>query len=198
MSMRVRQAIRPGLSVLGVVSQAGSRPSVNIGGQWVSNYVTIDVGHQSHFVPLGDQPIVRTLSVDARVQTSVLTFGVATYVTPGGSVKYTVSGSRAFSVDRTSGRERRAVRIGRYRVSGLVVDEQGRPVPGVVVALDGETLVTNDTGQFSLYVDNPRPVTLKVLPEESSIVGRYRVRTAPAQITPSAESAPVRIEMQRE
>ena len=42
---------------------------------------------------------------------------------------------------------------GRFVVSGTMVDKNGQPVSGALVAIGGQNAVTNGQGQFSVYVD---------------------------------------------
>lgn len=197
--MRVRGEISPRLSLLQVLTASDGNVTANLGGQFLSNIAVVDVGYQTTHTPFGPSAFVRALTLDVRVQVRGTAVTAATYVTPSGSVRYTVSASRLLSVRGRGSEPTTRVRLGRYAVRGEVVDTSGRPVVGAALQIGGEFLMTDAHGGFVLRLDKARPLDLVVMCDEFAAVGRYEVVSAPPRVTPSqqGDGSGVRIVVRR-
>ena len=98
---RLQETISPRFNLLQVISRSGNQTSINFGGGFTSNPLTVDVSYQTVYAPFrAGNPFVRAVSVDMRVQLPWdFRLQAGTYTTPRGELRYTVTGSR-FSLAR--------------------------------------------------------------------------------------------------
>jgi hypothetical protein len=67
-------------------------------------------------------------------------------------------------------------------VQGLVIDEEGKPVRGAAVAIDGETVYTDSDGYFFVRKPKGRRCALAVATEEFLTPLPYVVVSAPERV----------------
>jgi len=120
----LREAISPRVGLVQVVSGAGNRPSLNIGGQFLSNPLTVDVSYQTVYAPFRvGNPFVQAFGFDLRLHLmGSLQLQAGTYTTPDGRLKYTISGSQWVSRSGNAGSSSQGFRFPRYLVRGRVID----------------------------------------------------------------------------
>ncbi len=73
--------------------------------------------------------------------------------------------------------------------------QAGNPIEGAAVDLGGEVVFTNSSGEFFLRAKHPRRFSVKILPEEFLLPGRWEVVNGPREVTASDESraSPIQI-----
>jgi hypothetical protein len=76
----------------------------------------------------------------------------------------------------------------RYVVRGTVRDTEGNPVEGAAVAVGGEVVYTNSSGEFFLRARYPRRLTLKILADEFLLPGQWEPVTVPGEVIAADES----------
>jgi hypothetical protein len=186
----LRETITPRLSLLQVVSSAGKRPSLSLGGQLLTNPVTVIVSYQTVYAPFRiGNPFVQSLGLDLRLQVvGNLQLQVGTYTAPDGGLRYTISASQWLTRSGTGGHDGaglRAFRLPKYIVRGRVVDAEGHPIDGAAVRVGLEDLVTDREGCFSVRARKPARLVLSVLTERFTAPGRFSVVSAPTRVTPA-------------
>ena len=194
-----RESVTPRLSLLQVVTLANGSPSLNVGGEFLSNPLTVSVTYQTIYAPLRlENPFVQVLGVDLRIHgPRGLELRAGTYATPDGSLKYTISASQALTGG--GGAEQSGNQFPKYLIHGVVVDADARPVEGAVLRIGHDIVITDRTGKFSLRAAKETPLEISVLFDEFLTAGRFDLTAAPARVSPTrGENGPeVRIVLAR-
>lgn len=84
----------------------------------------------------------------------------------------------------------------KYLVHGSVVDEAGKGIWGIALTIGGETVISDENGEFFLHVKNSKPLLLRVDTNLSLQTRRWQLETAPETARGSLENTqddPVRI-----
>jgi hypothetical protein len=90
-----------------------------------------------------------------------------TQTSPTGKMLYTVSGEDYLQTSVLPGNTQSTHKVtGKFLILGTVTDEEGNPVDGAAVAIDGETVYSNTAGQFQARVKTSKAVTVEVLTAE--------------------------------
>jgi hypothetical protein len=183
-----REAIGPRLTLVQVATQAARQTSVKIGGSFLSNPIAVGVDYQTLYAPFrtGD-PFVQALSLSVRVLVQSLQIQVASYMTPTGRIRYTVSGSHSLSRSTGGGTTTDNVRLAKYVIRGQVIEENDRPVPGAVVRINDEFVMTDSQGQFSLRTKKAAPCRLRIATDEFLGPGYFEVSSAPGSVLPTTD-----------
>lgn len=189
---RLHTTLSPRIGLLHVATYSAGQTSYNLGGEILSNPVRLSVTYNTVYAPLraGD-PFVQIVGVDGQVNLfDWMTLNLATYTTPSGRPRYTVSGS-VIGGRANAGRGDRAtpIRLPRYIVRGRVEDEAGAPVPGAVLRVGDEVISTNSEGRFFCRTNRRDALEIEVTPEAFLAHGRFQVVSAPAALTPRLASA---------
>jgi len=189
----VREVVSPRLSLLQVVTNSNGRPSMSFGGNFLSNRVTVGVEYQTLYVPfrVGNQ-FKQALVLNLRVNPfGNVQVNAGTFVTPDGSVKYTVSGSEFLYHNGgvSGGPPPTAGRIHKFVVRGRVVNDQGAPVAGATLRIDGEVAFTDSQGEFFVRKSKRKSYDLHVLVHEFLTPGRFEVVSAPERVAAEPEEA---------
>jgi hypothetical protein len=189
----VREVISPRLSLLQVVTNSNGRPSMSFGGNFLSNRLTVGVEYQTLYVPFQagnqfKQALVLNLRVNPFGNVQV---NAGTFVAPDGSVKYTVSGSEFLYHNGgvSGGPPPTAGRIHKFVVRGRVVNDQGAPVAGATLRIDGEVAFTDSQGEFFVRKSKRKSYDLHVLVHEFLTPGRFEVVSAPERVAAEPEEA---------
>gem|GEM_PF-5352235 len=77
----------------------------------------------------------------------------------------------------------------KYVVHGEVVDDTGNGVWGIAVSVGGETVISDENGEFFLHVKSAKPLPLSVDAKSSLQTRRWLVDTAPESVRGSLEGA---------
>ena len=195
----LRETINPRLSLLQLVSSAGGRPSLSMGGEFLSNPLTVSVSYQTVYAPFRiGRPFVQALGVDLRLRlTGNLQLHLATFTSPDGTLRYTVSGSQWLSRSGADGGGTApgGFRFPKYIVRGRVTDQSGRPVDGAAVRVGSEDLTTDRAGRFSVRVNKAGVLDLAVLTEHFTAPGLFAVVAAPARAMPALDGSSSEIDI---
>jgi hypothetical protein len=113
---------------------------------------------------------------------------VATYTTPTGRTRYTVSGSRSLyrSLGGT-GSKRDTIRFAKYVIRGRVIEENGRPVAGAVVRIGGELVLSDGEGSFFVRTKKATPCPVLVATGEFLGPGYFELLSAPSSVVPATD-----------
>lgn len=172
------------------VSEASGRTTWGIGGSYQSNRLAVSVNHVETFSPLSGWRSVMSVSLRVRVHDTDLHYDTVT--DPTGKVGYT-----GYASQWLYGQEMRphdGGGLGKYLISGIVVDERGEPIEGAAVRVGRELMWTGANGTFQLSVKKNRPVLLAVITEEFTAPGLWVCASCPANAIPDL---PVRIVIRR-
>lgn len=161
---------------------------LNFGGEFRSNRATIAAGYSMSYFPVLDR-FEKILSAQITIQLPyALTLTGGTLTTPDGHTRYTVFGNKYSQgplrdVSLGSGGN---ISTGKWKFSGTVVDEDGKPVVGVAVQIGKVYLYSNMRGDLVSYSHKNKPQAVTVLTNEFMAPGKWVVVTAPVNISPEA------------
>jgi hypothetical protein len=178
-------------------TRSQGRWSESLGGGLITNRFSVDVAQAVYFVPGGNAPLQRSMTVTLHVITpwKSSTVNVASGVDPSGKIRYGVDGGMFLGSGLGGpGRTVTYQNTGKYRIEGRVVDAKGQPVSGAAVRLGKELVFTADDGTFFLRVRHERTISLAVVPSEFTTPGTYEIVTVPEMASPGS---PVLIVMRR-
>lgn len=166
-------------------SSSQGQKSFDFGGGYASNKFSASLTHNELFYPLLANPWRRTLSINLsfrlRHNSSV---SLGTVALPDGGTKFTAyGGTYAYRDVDASGEMHHA--IGRFEITGTVVDVKGQPVAGAAIRIDKEIIYSGEDGSFSLRVSKDEPYALAIVPAEF-LSGSWTVEEAPTTITPDS------------
>jgi hypothetical protein len=192
--VHLRWTISPRLGLNQQVIFNDGRPTVLLGamirtgiGEFGADYQIV---HQP-FRPFN--PFRSSLNLTARLQLGNYSTSLGTYVREDGAVDYSASGSTFLYMGGMGGIQPQQVgtggSMGRFVVRGVVRDELGNPVEGAAIAIGGEVVFTNSTGEFFVRARSPKQYELAVRLDEFLFPGRWEVVEAPAQCRAQAEAS---------
>jgi hypothetical protein len=155
----VQEKITAHLTLNQGVSLQYNNRSLTWGAHWLGNRFTVGVQQDVLYTPLaggfGSNPYISVWSVNLMTQLPrSMRLHLDSIIDPSGHVRYTswidgIGYSR--NGDGPPNRVAPAsASFGRFVVMGQVQDEQGRPVWGIAIQVDGETAFTDNTGHFFL------------------------------------------------
>lgn len=185
-----------------VLTGFGAGASLGVGGSYIGRFGEYSLSYQIVNDPFdAQQPFKRTVNLATRLQLGDYSASIGSSMTPNGTVTYTASAERYLYLGGDNGAAPSPLRIrmDRYIVEGIVRDDQGEPVAGAAVALDGEIVFTDSRGRFFARVPRNRPVALAVRLDQFLTLGTFTVVSAPSTVVPDVEgkTTPVVIVLQR-
>jgi hypothetical protein len=192
----LRWRISPRIGVSQQVSLHHGRPTVLVGASLVTPVGEFAADYQIVHQPLQPfKPFRSTLNLTARVQLGSYSTSIGTYMRPDGAVDYSASGSTFLYMGSFGGAQPQQIggRMARYVVRGIVRDDQGSPIEGAAVELNGEVVYSNSAGEFFLRTKHPQHYPIKVLVGEFLLPGEWEIVSAPETATAEDErrAAPV-------
>jgi hypothetical protein len=192
----LRWRISPRIGVSQQVSLHHGRPTVLVGASLVTPVGEFAADYQIVHQPLQPfKPFRSTLNLTARVQLGSYSTSIGTYMRPDGAVDYSASGSTFLYMGSFGGAQPQQIGGGmaRYVVRGIVRDDQGSPIEGAAVELNGEVVYSNSAGEFFLRTKHPQHYPIKVLVGEFLLPGEWEIVSAPETATAEDErrAAPV-------
>lgn len=187
----LREVLTPRISLLQTVTQSGGRTSAAFGGDFHSNPVSIGVSYQTVYSPFRTGNAFRqVLLLNLRLQPSGnFLVNLGSYVAPDGSVKYTAYGSTFVYHGQQEPGTPPTFKFPKYTVRGRVVDQEGQPVAGAAVRIDGDVLFSNSAGVFFLRKKKARSCRVEVLLDQFLVPGSFEVVSFPATVIPSIEES---------
>jgi hypothetical protein len=195
--MTAEERIMPRLSIRETLNHTAGRTSTGWGGQFLSNRLTLGLDYETVFSPLaggfGGRSFLQAWMVNVGI---ALPGGIRlhyqNFVDPFGKVRYTAyaSGVR-YARDETPAVDRQNTPVSLYRfiVRGIVQDEQGRPVWGIPVRVDGQTVFSDESGRFFLRLRENRQYPVSVLLDQSLSSAGWEVVSAPKEVLAEQQSA---------
>jgi hypothetical protein len=165
--------------------------TVQFGGDAVLPLGDVSVSYQLVQQPFApEKPFKSVLNLTARLQLGRYSTSVNTSVLPDGSVNYLATASTFLYLGQYGGLQPNAVgsRPGRFVLRGRVLDQEGRPVEGAAIALNGELAFTNAEGQFMIRVNRLDDYKVEVRLDEFLLSGTYEVLSTPATIRAEREN----------
>lgn len=185
----VREVISPRLSLLQTVNHSAGHTSVSFGGDLLSNPISIGVQYQTVYSPFQTRnPFRQVLLLSVRFHPfGNVSVNASSYVAPDGSVKYTTSGQTFLYRDQPTENVPQRSGIPKFVVRGRVVDENGSPVSGAALRIDGELTFTNSAGTFFVRKKKARPCNLEVALADFLVPGSFGVVSAPTEVVPTKQ-----------
>jgi hypothetical protein len=194
----LRWRISPRVGLSQQISFHNGRPTVLLGASLITPIGEFGADYQIVHQPFQPfSPFRSALNLRARLQLGRYSTNIGTYIRPDGAVDYSASGSTFLYMGSFGGVQPQQVGrpMARYVIRGTVRDQAGDPIEGAALDLGGEVVFTNSTGEFFLRAKHPRRVSVKILPEEFLLPGRWEVVSAPNEVTASDERRPSLIEI---
>jgi hypothetical protein len=200
----LREAVTSQFNLLQVITRDQGRTTASFGGGFTTGLSSVSVDYQIVHTPYRTlNPFIHSLALNARLQLGGYQLQVGSFVTPDGRVNYAASGSTFFyrglySLGNSSIADAGG-RIDRFVVRGQVVDEEGQPVEGAAIELNGETIYTDSRGRFFTRRSTTRSLALRVVPDDFLVAGTFEVVQAPPKVTPApdAQSQTIQIIVRR-
>jgi hypothetical protein len=189
-NLRWRLSSRVGLNQQ--ISVHDGKPTILFGANLITSFGEFGLDYQivhQPFKPLN--PFRSALNLTARLQLGSYSTSLGTYVRPDGAVDYSASGSTFLYMGSFNGAQQQQIgggRISQYVIRGQVQDTTGAPVEGAAVALNGEVVFSNSSGDFLLRVKRPSRYTVMVLPAEFLLPGQWEVVSAPSEVVAASEA----------
>ncbi|HUU13840.1 MAG TPA: hypothetical protein VM182_09030, partial [Terriglobia bacterium] len=186
----LRELISPRLSLLQLITQSNGQTTVSFGGSLLTNRVSIGVEYQTLYIPFQSaNQFKQVLVLNVRLHPfGNVQLNAGTYVAPDGAVKYTAYGSTFVYRGAMVGGSPASFSLPKYSVRGRVIDEDGHPVRGAALRLDGEVAYTDSRGHFFVRKRKAGPFRLQVLVNEFVVPGRYEVISAPTEVQAAPEN----------
>lgn len=192
----VREIFSSRLSFTQIISHNDQQTTVDFGGNFISNFVTLSVDYQTLFLPFaqnapGQLKQVMVLGLHFQLPHG-MQFNMDTDVTPLGQVRYTAYGSTyAYrGLGKTSSGTSFSGSFFQNVVRGEVLDPNGEPIAGAALQIGAELAVSDSDGNFMVRVKKAGVLSLKVAFDEFTAPGRYAIVQAPQTVRAArAESA---------
>jgi hypothetical protein len=195
--------VRYDLSLLQYVTYTGGSLSGSLGGTVRRGFTNVALSYQTLYVPTRrPDPFVRALTLEVRLQLGNYSTSLSTTVDPSGNVSYNASGSTYLYLGQPAlglGGQPFVIRMQRYIVRGVVVDEAGSPIDGAAIEVGGTVLLTNSRGEFFVRSGRRTSQRLRVLFDEFLAPGRFELVSAPESVeaTVEEEAVPAKIVLRR-
>ncbi len=184
------ETLSPRWTVSQIVNSSGGQSTVGFGASFISNLSTISADYETYYLP-GHLPSafeqLLILNADLNLFGRATLKG-GTFVAPNGSLQHTISAQgvvvRGAQAPALSERNL----MGKYVISGRVLDELDEPVEGAALLIDKVAVYTDSEGNFTLRERQPRFHTLQVLNDKFLYGGTYHVFNPPAHVRSSSSA----------
>ncbi len=164
----LRETLSPHVDLTQVVTHTKGNTTASIGGNYVSGRFSVGAEWQTVYVPFGTgDPFRQTLLLTLKIAPfGDFTANLGSYVTPDGSVKYTLAGNQYLyrGFDGASGSSRPS--FSDHLVQGIVTDEKGTPVRGAAIRVDGDLAYTDSDGYFFVRKSKGKVCRIEVATSE--------------------------------
>jgi hypothetical protein len=196
-----REMLSPRLSLLQLVTHANGQWNLAYGGQFITNRFNVRVDYQNVYLPLRpDRPFEQALAVNASVRViGPVQITVGSSVAPDGHIRYTFGGStylyryRGLAPWQSHGAE--SYSFPKYLVKGVVRDEQGNPISGAALRINGEIVYTDDGGKFLYRFRKQTSLKFEIVMNEFLVPGVFEVVHAPTAVATAPEATAQDIEV---
>ncbi len=184
----LREILNARLSVTETITTNNGQTSVDFGGNFISNLVTVSVDYQTVFLPFvqsstGQFKQVMVLGlhfqlphgVQINVDSNVTPLGQVQYTAYGSTYAYRGMGNSAPGTSFTGSFFQNVVR-------GKVFNPQGEPIEGAALRIGSELAITDTDGNFMVRVKKEGELELKIVFSEFTAPGNYVVESTPATV----------------
>jgi len=191
----LREILNSRFSLTQVISRNNGQTTVDFGGAFLSNFLSVSVDYQPVFLPFVQSPggqfkQVMVLGLHFQLPHS-MQFNMDTNVTPLGQVRYTAYGSTYLyhGLGNTSPGTSFSGAFFRNVVRGEVLDPDGSPIPGAALQIGPDLAVSDSDGNFMVRVKKSGELSLKVDFQEFTAPGRYVIVQAPQTVKATREDS---------
>jgi len=191
----LREVVNSRLSVTQTITHNNGQTTIDFGGTFLSNFLSLSVDYQTVFLPFvqngpGQFKQVMVLGLHFQLPHGVQ-FNMDTNVTPLGQVRYTAYGSTYayHGIAQASPGTSFSGAFLRNVVRGEVLDPQGEPIAGAALRIGTELTVTDSYGDFMVRLKKADNLELKVAFDEFTAPGNYVIVEAPATVKPAREES---------
>jgi hypothetical protein len=167
--------------------------SVNVGGEFRNNRMTLSGGYAMSYFPVLDS-FEKVLSIQLTIQLPhAMTLTGGTVTTPDGKTRWTAYANQYAQGplgDVAPGHSTPSSEtVGKFTFTGTAVDADGNPVAGVAVMLGKNEVFTDSHGRFQMPSRKKKARALKIVPEDFMAAGQWRVISAPETASPDSPVA---------
>jgi len=191
-----RETLSPRFSVLELITHTNGQWNIAYGGEFITNRFNVRADYENVYLPLRpDRPFEQALALNASLRViGPVRITAASSVAPDGHIRYTFGGSTALY--RYSGlapwqsHAQESYSFPKYLVQGVVRDEQGNPIGGVALRINGDLIYTDDSGRFLYRARKHTQFKFQLVMDEFLVPGIFEVVQAPdAVATETQEKA---------
>ncbi len=191
----LREILNSRFSLNQVISHNNGQTTVDFGGAFVSNFLTVSVDYQPVFLPFvqssgGQFKQVMVVGLHFQLPHGVQ-FNMDTNVTPLGQVRYTAYGSTYLyhGLGNASPGTSFSGAFLQNIVRGEVLDPDGNPIPGAALQIGKELAISDSEGNFMVRVKKGGELNLQVAFDEFTAPGRYVIVQAPQTVKATREDS---------
>lgn len=191
----VREIVNSRFSLNQVISRNAGQTSIDFGGNFLSNFLSVSVDYQTVFLPFVQSPSgqfkqVMVLGLHFQLPHG-MQFNMDTDVTPLGQIRYTAYGTTYayHGMGRESSGTSFTGKFFQNVVRGQVLDPNGEPVAGAALQIGPELAVTDSEGNFMVRLKKAGVLTLKIAFDEFTTPGRYVIVQAPQTVKAAREDS---------
>jgi hypothetical protein len=196
-----REIISPRLSVLQLLTRTNGQWTLAYGGEFLTNRFSVSANYENVYLPLRpDRPFEQALALNASVRLfGSFRFTVASSVAPDGGIRYTFGASTYLYRYRGLGPGQshtpESYSFPKYLVQGAVRDEEGNPIAGAALRINGEVVYTDDAGRFLYRFRKHAQVKFELAMDEFLLPGVFELVHAPDRVTAEPEGSAQDVEV---
>jgi hypothetical protein len=172
--------------------------SVNYGGGLHWDWIDMNVGYATTFIPLAQSGgrFEQSMNVDGHINIGRWQFGVNTYVQPNGAVlhAYEVRTFYLHSLSHskvTAPVSKSALNLPDFLISGSVkLEGSGAPVADVPLRVEGMTIYSDEIGTFNVRVPRRRATSIGLILDRPIDRHVYEQVSGPPEVMPGPDVAP--------
>lgn len=183
------------LSVSQTVTHTNGQTSVDFGGNFISNFVTVSVDYQTMFLPFltgskGQFQQVMVLGLHFQLPHGVQ-FNMESNVTPLGQIRYTAYATTYAYHGMGSSSNGTSFNGSFFQnvVRGQVHDPNGQPIEGAALQIGTELAVTDSEGNFMVRLKRAGQLNFKVDFDDFTAPGKYVIVQAPNTVKAAHEDS---------
>jgi hypothetical protein len=177
------------------ISRSNGQTAFNVGGGYSGNLASVDVGYVQMFFPFATKaPFQKVLSVRITLQLPFhgTTVHLGTVAAPSGGTKWTAYAGSYVAAPwsqavEVPGGPAQGHSIGAITYRGSARDGLGQPIAGVAVLVGKATVWTNEAGEFEVTTRKPETLPVRVMLDDSTMLGNWEVVSAPTSATPGTD-----------
>jgi hypothetical protein len=191
----LRETLNARFSVNQTITHTQGQTSVDFGGNFISNLVTVSVDYQTLFLPFltgskGQFEQVMVLGLHFQLPHGVQ-FNMDSNVTPLGQIRYSAYATTYayHGMGSSSNGTSFSGSFFQNVVRGQVHDPDGNPIDGAALQIGTELAITDSEGNFMVRLKKPGMLSLKVDFDDFTVPGRYAIVKAPDTVKAAREDS---------